>query len=104
MSRASRIASAVAWAELRGRERGLKGPSSTWLAVWVAASGYRWIKRMTAPEPVVVREVLHPGQRLVVTHYAEDQEPPPLSQLSPRARKRAARAAARSATRSRRRR
>lgn len=98
-----RIATAIAWAEMRGRERGLRGSSSTWLAVWVAAAGYRWIKRVAAPEPVVVREVLHPGQRLVVTHYTKDQEPPPLSALSPRARKRAARAAIRSARRRRRR-
>lgn len=104
MAAGTRIATAIAWAELRGRDRGLKGPSSTWLAVWVAASGYRWIKRWAAEEPVVVREVLQPGQRLVVTHYAKDHEPPPLSGLSPRARKRAARAAARSATRRRRRR
>lgn len=77
----SRIAKAMAWAEARGRDKGLRGASSAWLAVWVLASGYRHIKRMAAPEPVVVREALRPGEQLLITHYRKGDEPeePPTS-------------------------
>lgn len=65
----------MAWAEARGRDKGLRGASSTWLAVWVLASSYRFIKRLAAREPVVVREALAPGQQLLVTHYVRGREP-----------------------------
>ena len=71
----SRVSSAMAWAELRGRDRGLRGSSSAWMAIWVLATGYRVLKRLTATEPVVVREILRPGEQLVVTHFDHGDEP-----------------------------
>lgn len=73
----SRVARAMAWAEARGHQRGLRGASGTWLAVWVLASGYRHLKKLAAPQPVVVRERLAPGQQLLITHFAEGAETPP---------------------------
>lgn len=82
----------MAWAELRGRDKGLRGASSVWLAIWVITSAYRYLQRWTSPEPVVVREVLQPGQQLVVTHFPKGSEPAPLpSTKSRRARRKAAR-------------
>lgn len=81
----------MAWAELRGRDKGLRGASSVWLAIWVVASAYRYLQRWTRPEPVVVREVLQPGQQLVVTHFPKGTEPEPLPPTSRRARRKAAR-------------
>lgn len=72
MGRTGRL---MTWAELRGRTRGLRGTSSFWLAVWVVSFSYRHLKKMTAPEQVVVREQLLPGQRLVVTHFEKGAEP-----------------------------
>jgi hypothetical protein len=69
------FAKALAWAELRSRTDGLRGSSSTWMAVWVLLTGYRYIKKKAAPDPVVVRERLEPGQQLVITHYAKGAEP-----------------------------
>lgn len=71
----SRIARAMAWAEARGRDKGLRGASSTWLAIWVLATGYRYIKRLAAPDPVIVRERIRPGEQLLITHYAKGAEP-----------------------------
>ncbi len=70
----SRVAKVIAWAELRGRDDGLKGASSAWLAVWVLTTGWKYVKRMTQPDPVVIRERLEPGQQLVVTHFAPGAE------------------------------
>lgn len=69
------FAKAAAYAELRARTDGLRGSSSTWMAVWVLIAGYRWLKKRTGPEPVVVRERLEPGQQLVITHYAKGADP-----------------------------
>lgn len=69
------FAKAAAWAELRARTDGLRGPSSTWMAVYVLLTGYRYLKKKAAPDPVVVRERLQPGQQLIVTHYAKGTEP-----------------------------
>lgn len=82
-----RIARMVAWGELRGRERGLRGSSGAWLAVWVLSIAYRQLRKMAGPDPVVVREVLKPGQQLVITHFAKDQAPPPAGKQSRRARR-----------------
>jgi hypothetical protein len=82
-----RIAAGLAWAELRGRDRGLRGSSGAWLAVWVLAVSYRHIKKWAAADPVVIREKLEPGQQLVITHFAEDAAPPPLPKRSRRARR-----------------
>lgn len=71
-----RLAAIVAWAELRGRDRGLRGASSAWLAIWVLTVAWRHLKEWTQPEPVVVRERLAPGQRLVITNYVKGTEPP----------------------------
>lgn len=64
-----RLLGAIAWAELRGRDRGLRGSSGAWLAVWVLAVAFRHLRKMAAAEPVVVREELKPGQQLVITHF-----------------------------------
>lgn len=71
-----RLAAIMAWAELRGRDRGLRGASSAWLAIWVLTVAWRHLKEWTQPEPVVVRERLAPGQRLVITNYLKGTEPP----------------------------
>lgn len=81
----------MAWAELRGRDKGLRGASSIWLAIWVVSSAYRYLQRWTSPEPVVVREVLRPGEQLVVTHFPQGAEPAEPARLSRRARRKAAR-------------
>ena len=70
-----RFAKVAAWAELRARTDGLRGSSSAWMAIWVLLTGYRYIKRKAAPDPVVIRERLEPGQQLVVTHFAKGAEP-----------------------------
>lgn len=70
-----RVAKVAAWAELRARTDGLRGSSSAWMAIWVLLTGYRYIKRKAAPDPVVVRERLEPGQQLVITHFAKGAEP-----------------------------
>ena len=69
------MAKVAAWAELRARTDGLRGSSSAWMAVWVLLTGYRWLRRRAAPDPVVVREQLRPGEQLVITHYAKGAEP-----------------------------
>lgn len=79
------LARTMAWAELRGRRHGLRGASSVWLAVWVVSFAYRRLRKMTAPEQVVVREQLRPGQRLVVTHFEKGAEPEVTSRRSRRA-------------------
>lgn len=71
-----RIARLIAWAELTGRDKGLRGASGAWLAVWVLTTAYRYLKKWAAPEPVVVREVLQPGQQLVITHFPKGAAPP----------------------------
>ena len=70
-----RFAKVAAWAELRARTDGLRGSSSAWMAIWVLLTGYRWLKKRMAPDPIVVRERLEPGQQLVVTHYAKGTDP-----------------------------
>jgi hypothetical protein len=70
-----RFAKVAAWAELRARTDGLRGSSSAWMAIWVLLTGYRYIKRKAAPDPVVIRERLEPGQQLVVTHFAKGAAP-----------------------------
>ncbi len=70
-----RLLGAIAWAELRGRDRGLRGPSGAWLAVWVLTVAYRHLRKMLATEPVVVREELKPGEQLVITHFAKEKAP-----------------------------
>ena len=69
------FAKVAAWAELRARTDGLRGSSSAWMAIWVLLTGYRYIKRKAAPDPVVVRERLEPGQQLIVTHFAKGAAP-----------------------------
>ncbi len=88
-----RLAGLIAAAELRGRDKGLRGASGAWLAVWVLTISFRHLRKWMAPEPVVVREVLLPGQQLVVTHYPKGTEPPEPGPAprSRRARRRAAR-------------
>ena len=70
-----RLAALIAWAELRGRDRGLRGASGAWLAVWVVTVAYRRLRHLAGPDPVVVREVLAPGQQLVITHFPKGTEP-----------------------------
>lgn len=70
-----RFAKVAAWAELRARTDGLRGSSSAWMAMWVLLTGYRYLKRKAAPDPVVVRERLDPGQQLIVTHFAKGAAP-----------------------------
>lgn len=70
-----RFAKVAAWAELRARTDGLRGSSSAWMAMWVLLTGYRYLKRKAAPDPVVVRERLEPGQQLIVTHFAKGAAP-----------------------------
>ena len=72
-----RLAGLIAWAELRGRDRGLRGASGAWLAVWVLATAYKRLRAWTGPDPVVVREVLAPGQQLVITHFPKGTESRP---------------------------
>lgn len=69
------FAKVAAWAELRARTDGLRGSSSAWMAIWVLLTGYRYIKRKAAPDPVIVRERLEPGQQLIVTHFAKGSAP-----------------------------
>ena len=71
-----RLAGLIAWAELRGRDRGLRGASGAWLAIWVLATAYKRLRDWTGPDPVVVREVLAPGQQLVITHFPKGTETP----------------------------
>lgn len=71
----TRFARSMAWAELRARNDGLRGASSGWLAIWVLLTGYRYLKRKAAPDPIVIRERLEPGEQLVITHYAKGAEP-----------------------------
>jgi hypothetical protein len=71
-----RLARLMTWAELRGRDRGLRGASGAWLAIWVLSVAWRHLKEWTRPDPVVVREALAPGQRLVITNYPKGAEPP----------------------------
>lgn len=66
----------MAWAEIRGNDRGLRGPSAFWLAVWVVTVAYRYLRKWTQPETTVVREVLRPGERLVITNFELGAEPP----------------------------
>ena len=94
--RVERVARTMAWGELRGRDKGLRGSSSTWLAIWVVTVAYRYLRKWTTPDPVIVREVLLPGQQLVVSHFPEGAEPPapePLSKRRRRARRKAGREA-----------
>jgi hypothetical protein len=70
------LAASMAWAELRAREKGLRGPSGVWLAIWVISVSYRQLRKWTEPEPVVVRERLLPGEQLVVSHFRKGTEPP----------------------------
>jgi hypothetical protein len=70
-----KFAKVAAWAELRARTDGLRGSSSAWMAIWVLLTGYRYLKRRAAPDPVIVREPLRPGEQLVITHYAKGAEP-----------------------------
>jgi len=70
-----RFAKVAAWAELRARTDGLRGSSSAWMAIWVLLTGYRWLRKKAAPDPVVVREQLRPGEQLVISHFAKGAEP-----------------------------
>ena len=83
-----RLAAVVAWAELRGRDRGLRGASGAWLAIWVLTVAWRHLRDWTRPEPVVVREALLPGQRLIITNYVAGTEPPPPAEKKRRRRRR----------------
>lgn len=87
-----RLARTMAWGEIRGRDKGLQGSSSTWLAIWVITVAYRYLRKWASPDPVIVREVLLPGQQLVVSHYPKGGAPP-APPRSRRARRKAARAA-----------
>ncbi len=86
-----RLARWFALAEASGRDKGLRGASGFWLAVWVAMVSFRHVRKWAQPEPVVVREVLGPGQQLVISHFAKGTEPPPpvAAGRSRRARRRA---------------
>lgn len=88
-----RLARTMAFAELRGRDKGLKGASGAWLAIWVISVSYRYLRKWTGPKPVVVRETLLPGQQLVISHFPQGAVPPePAPQpRSRRARRKAAR-------------
>ena len=79
----------MAWGELRGRDRGLRGSSGAWLAIWVVAVAYRHLRKMAAREPTVIREELKPGQQLVITHFAKDATPGPIPKKSRRSRRKA---------------
>ena len=79
----------MAWGELRGRDRGLRGSSGAWLAVWVVTMAYRHLRKMAAPDPTVIREELKPGEQLVITHFAKDAAPEPISRKSRRSRRKA---------------
>ena len=72
----TRVARAMSWAEDRGRSRGLRGSSSIWLALWVLATGYRYVKKLAEPDPVIIRERIEPGEELVITHFAKGAEGP----------------------------
>ena len=84
-----RIARTMAWGELRGRDRGLRGSSSVWLAVWVVSVAYRYLRKMTAQEPTVIREKLEPGQQLVITHFDKADAPEAIAKKSRRSRRKA---------------
>lgn len=86
-----RFARLMAFAELRGRDKGLRGPSGAWLAIWVLSVSYRHLRKWTAEEPVVVREALLPGQQLVISHFSKGTEPPPPESPSRRGRRKAKR-------------
>jgi hypothetical protein len=53
-----------------GFRRGLGDGSGPWLAVGVAALGVRLLRRLTRPQPTVIREELRPGETIVVAHLA----------------------------------
>ncbi len=83
-----RIARTMAAAELRGRDKGLRGASGAWLAVWVLSVAYRHLRKWATPDPVVVRRKLEPGQQLLITHYERGAEPPLPPKPSRRQRRR----------------
>lgn len=85
-----RLARTMAVAELRGRDKGLKGASGFWLAIWVLSVSYRYLRKWTSPEPVVVREALLPGQQLIISHFPKGAAPPepPRGRKARRARRR----------------
>lgn len=87
-----RIARTMAAAELRGRDKGLRGASGAWLAIWVITFAYRHLRKWAAAEPVVVRRKLEPGQRLLITHYEKGAEPPEPAEQTRRQRRKAKKA------------
>jgi hypothetical protein len=62
----------------KSKEKGLLGDSSAWLGVWVAVVGGRWLYRAAQRKPVVVREVLRPGEQLVISHFPKGADVAPL--------------------------
>jgi hypothetical protein len=57
---------------LVGIRRAVHGPKP-WLYLSLAAWALRIVARIAARKPVVVRESLRPGQRIVVTHFKRHQ-------------------------------
>lgn len=58
--------------ETAARRRGAKpGTSPVWTAAAFAAFLIRWHRRREAREAVSLREVLEPGESLLISHTAE---------------------------------
>ena len=53
-----------------GAKKGLGEGNRAWMVVGTAALTVRLLQRLARSKPVVVREVLAPGQTLVIRHLA----------------------------------
>ena len=53
-----------------GMRRGLGDGSRFWLVVGSAALGIRLLQRLSTPKPTVIREELHPGETILITHLS----------------------------------
>jgi hypothetical protein len=62
---------------LKALREGVFGGNSRWLALWGVLVTARLVKRLAADKPVVERFVLGPGQALLITDLASDQQPAP---------------------------
>ena len=57
-----------------GMQRGLGDGSAPWLAIGALALGVRLLRWMARPAaPTIVRELLEPGQAILITHLTDER-------------------------------
>ena len=62
----------VRWAMRTGLRRGWSDGSKVWFTIGAVALGVRLLQRLAAPgKPIVISEVLEPGQALTIVHLAQ---------------------------------